>query len=277
MWLDTQIRGYFAKRSVEWADRTVAPSQAFADDLRRWTGRDVMAVHHGFDREVFFGDHTPLPYEVAAKLPAAGDSLRLLFVSHYNYYRNFETLFRAVALLRDRMPQRKIRLFLTCTLDPTKTPGTYKTGAAASLIRKIGIREEVVELGAVPYRQLHHLYRACDIYVTSAYAETFAHPLVEAMACGLPIVASDLPVHREIAGAAAVFFPPFSAEGLAECVLQVATAEDAHSATSTVKQPDFSWAIHVQKLIGIAIRLRSAKGIQPADYTVANTRSRTAS
>jgi len=98
------------------------------------------------------------------------------------------------------------------------------------------------------------------------------------MACGLPIVASDLPVHREIAGAAAVFFPPFSAERLAECVLQVAAAEDAHPATSTVKQPDFSWAIHVQKLLGIAMRLGSASQVlELPNSTLANTRSRTAS
>src|SRR5206468_6728598 len=103
MWLDTKLKGYFAKKSVHWADCTVAPSQAFADDLRRWTGKEVMAIHHGFDAEVFFGDDSPLPAEIENKLLAADDCLRLLFVSHYNYYRNFETLFRAFALLRDRM------------------------------------------------------------------------------------------------------------------------------------------------------------------------------
>ena len=65
----------------------------------------------------------------------------------------------------------------------------------------------VVELGAVPYSLLHQVYRECDIYVTPAYAESFAHPLVEAMASGLPIVASDLAVHREICQDAAIYFP----------------------------------------------------------------------
>ena len=77
---------------------------------------------------------------------------------------------------------------------------------------------EVVELGTVPYSLLHQVYSSCDIYVTAAYAETFAHPLVEAMACGLPVLASDLPVHREICGEAGRFFPVFSAESLAERV-----------------------------------------------------------
>ena len=68
----------------------------------------------------------------------------------------------------------------------------------------LGVRDNAtLELGTVPYRSLHRLHRACHIYVTPAYAETFAHPLVEAMSSGLPVVASDLPVHREICGDAA--------------------------------------------------------------------------
>jgi glycosyltransferase involved in cell wall biosynthesis len=262
MLCDTKLRGYFAKKSVRWADCTVAPSQAFADELRRWTGKEVSAIHHGFDSEVFFGDNSLLPAEVNDKLITAGDSLRLLFVSHYNYYRNFETLFRAVALLRDRMPQRKVRLFLTCTLDDEKTPGAYKTGAAVRVVRELGLQEEVVELGAVPYRLLHHLYRACDIYVTAAYAETFAHPLVEAMACGLPIIASDLPAHREVCGRSASYFPPFSAEALVDEIL---------AAGSAPKNPDwpqaqrFSWSNHVRAILGIVATLVAArKGRSPA-------------
>jgi glycosyltransferase involved in cell wall biosynthesis len=278
MWMDTRVRGYFAKRSVHWADCTVAPSQAFADDLRRWTGEAVSGIHHGFDAGVFFGDPSPLPIAISNQLNVADDCLRLLFVSHYNYYRNFEILFRAVAFLRERMPEKKVRLFLTCTLDDKETPGAYKTAHAARLIRELKIREEVVELGTVPYRQLYRVYRACDIYVTAAYAETFAHPLVEAMACGLPIVASDSPVHREIAGKAAVFFPPFSAERLSECLLQVAKGETGHAGTTRDNQPDFSWATHVQELLGIAMRLRTPNQvIELPGYSRANTPSRTAS
>ncbi len=254
MWLDTKLKGHFAKKSVHWADCTVAPSQAFADDLGRWTGREVMAIHHGFDARVFFGDNSPLPPEVNDKLCSTDDCLRLLFVSHYNYYRNFETVFRAVALLRERMPNRKVRLFLTCTLDDKMTPGAYKTGSAARLIRELGIREEVVELGAVPYHQLHRVYRACDIYVTAAYTETFAHPLVEATACGLPIVASGLPVHREICPQA-LYFDCFSAEQLSQRLFLAAENRVTGNRKKELLQPSFSWADHGRQLLEIAARL----------------------
>ena len=212
--LDTRIKGIFARKSIHWADRTVAPSQAFADELQRWTGKQVTAIHHGFDHEAFFRDQSPLPEDVREKLESGKGHLRLLFVSHYNYYRNFETLFRAIPLLRQTLNGRKVRLFLTCKLQDSENPGAYRTNQAAALIDQLGIREEVVELGTVPYRLLHQVYRACDIYVTTAYTETFAHPLVEAMASGLPIVASDLPVHREVCGEAAEYFPSFHVEDL---------------------------------------------------------------
>ncbi len=262
LWLDTLAKGYFARKSVQWADCTVAPSRAYADELRRWTGKNVIAIHHGFDAGVFFGDKTPLTADVRQKLDVPSECLKLLFVSHYNYYRNFETLFRAVAALRSRMHGRKVRLFLTCTFDDRKTPGTYKTAGAARLIDELGIREEVVELGSAPYQQLHHVYSACDVYVTPAYTETFAHPLVEAMACGLPIVASDTPVHREICETA-VFFDKYSPGQMAEAILGVAVSKERFPGgrNAVAAATRFSWSFHVQALLKLAARLRSKDGI----------------
>jgi glycosyltransferase involved in cell wall biosynthesis len=257
MWADTRMKGLFAKRSIDWAERTVAPSNAYAEELRRWTGKEVLAIHHGFDRGVFFADQEGLPDAIQQKVEAASGCLKLLFVSHYNYYRNFETLLRATPLLRRDLAGRKVRLFLTCELRAGTNPGAYDPAQAAALIQELGIREEVVELGAVPYRLLHHLYRACDIYVTPAYTETFAHPLVEAMASKLPIAAADLPVHREVCGAAARYFPRFSPEKLAETVMQIeASKELAGQLIAAERSAEFSWRAHVERLLEVAGSIR---------------------
>ena len=259
MLLDNRIKSVFARKSVHWADRTVAPTQAFADELRRWTGKQVRAIHHGFDHELFFGDHSPLADDVQRQFLDAEDSLKLLFVSHYNYYRNFETLFRALPLITENLKPRKVRLFLTCKLQDGTNPGAYRVQKASALIQRLGIRDQVVELGAIPYRSLHHLYRACDIYVTPAYTETFAHPLVEAMASGLPIVASDLPVHREVAAEAACYFPRFSPDALADNVVRLATnmqLKTALAAAGRQRSAHFSWKMHVEQLIDLAFSIQ---------------------
>ncbi len=122
----------------------------------------------------------------------------------------------------------------------------------------LGVRDNVVELGTVPYLSLHHLHSASDIYVSPAYAETFAHPLVEAMSSGLPLVVSDLPVHREICGDAGIYFPRFSPEVLAERVLQIqASPELAQTLSRNAlrRARDFSWSVHVERLLVLAQQL----------------------
>ncbi len=262
LWGDTLVKGWFARRSVHWADITVAPSKAFAEDLSNWTGKNVLSLYHGFDHSLFTSDSTPLPDSIQNQLSEAADAIKLLFVSHYNYYRNFETLIRALPILRNRLPGTKIKLLLTCHFSPSTNPGFYRPQAAASLVSTLGVRENVVELGSVPYRLLHHLYSACHIYVTPAYTETFAHPLVEAMSSGLPVVASDLPVHREICRDAAIYFPRFSPDLLAECVLRLQQSPGLAKALSQnglSRAQDFRWDAHVDRLLDVARELVSAQ------------------
>jgi glycosyltransferase involved in cell wall biosynthesis len=258
IWADTLVKGWLARRSISRADITVAPSEAFAQELSRWSGMKVLSLHHGFDRDAFTSDAAPLPSAAKTQLEQAKDALRLLFVSHYNYYRNFETLFRALSILSSRLKGKKIKLFLTCRLNSGENPGTYRAESAAALANDLGGTQNIVELGAIPYRSLHHLYRACHIYVSPAYAESFAHPLIESMSSGLPVVASDLPVHREICGDAGIYFPRFSPDALAERVLQIQESPElaerlSHNGLRRAR--DFSWSEHVGCLVDLAQQL----------------------
>ena len=255
LWLETHVKGMAARWSIRTADRTVAPSESFAADLRKWTGKPVVCIHHGFDAAAFVRDDSPLPDAIQAQLNVARDSLKLLFVSHYNYYRNFETLIRALPLIQRALAPRRVQLFLTCRLRAGANPGAYDPATAAALVRDLALTGDIVELEAVPYPQLHHVYRAADIYVTPAYAETFAHPLVEAMFSGLPIVASDIPVHREIADVAGRYFSRFSHHQLAEEVTRVAQSREIAGVLSSQGKERagvFSWQRHVEKIVALA-------------------------
>jgi glycosyltransferase involved in cell wall biosynthesis len=265
IWTDTLVKGWFARQSVARADVTVAPSESFAQELRSWTGEHVISIHHGFDPPTFTSDATPLPVAVRAHLDQAQDDLRLLFVSHYNYYRNFETLFRALPILSKRLHGKKVKLFLTCRLNSDENPGAYRAESASSLVETLRSQNSVVELGMVPYRSLHHLYRACNIYVTPAYAESFAHPLIEAMSSGLPVVASDLPVHREICGDAGAYFPRFSPEALADQILQLHESPELAAKLSDNglrRACQFSWSEHVERMVVLAQNLVRSRAEQ---------------
>jgi glycosyltransferase involved in cell wall biosynthesis len=261
MWLDTKIKASLARLSVRIADLTIAPSHAFANELQRWTGKNVTAIHHGFDPSLFAADREGLDAQIVKKLSASGQGIRLLFVSHYNYYRNFETLIRALAKTVFQHGDSTLKLVLTCTLEPGKNPGTYHPDSAARLVNELGLRDNIIELGSVPYRQLHHLYKACDIYVTPAYCESFAHPLVEAMFSGLPIIASDIPVHREICEDAAVYFPRFSDSILSQQIMELAASSEKRqqlAAKGLLRATAFSWSDHVQDIISLTSKLTCA-------------------
>jgi glycosyltransferase involved in cell wall biosynthesis len=260
--VDTQVKGVLARWSIRTADRVVAPSRAFAEDLHQWTGKEIVAIHHGFDRGAFSQDGSPLPDAVRQKVDSRGGALGLLFVSHYNYYRNFETLIRALPRIKEKLGPRGVRLFLTCKLAPHANPGSYRPDSAAKLVHELGLTKDVIELDSVPYPLLHQLHRAVDIYVTPAYAESFAHPLVEVMSSGLPVVASDLPVHREICGEAAVYFQRFSPEQLADCVCELAGSAaltERLTQKGLERSRDFSWSTHVDRILALAESLLSSR------------------
>lgn len=265
LWLDTQVKSEFARWSVQAADAVVAPSEAFAEELRRWSGKRVVALHHGFDREVFVRDNSPLPQNQQAKVDHVLDSFRLLFVSHYNYYRNFETVIRALPLIKQRLAPQRVVLLLTCDLVSNANPGSYRADDAAELVRALGLTDNVVELGTVAYGQLHQLYRAAHCYVSPAYAESFAHPLVEAMSSGLPVVASDLAVHREICAEAALYFTRFSPQELAERVAEVAFnpgVAKKMSSAGVERSRGFSWKVHVDGIVELGKKLIARHGAQ---------------
>ncbi len=272
LWIDTKIKSALARYSIGVADCTIAPSQTFASELRLWSGKNVMAIHHGFDRQAFFDESVPLSDAAQKQLADEKNAFRILFVSHYNYYRNFETLIRALAIVKKKLQPQEVRLVLTCKLASKANPGSYQAETAAALVRQLDVGKEVIELGAVPYGALHHLYRGCDVYATPAYAETFAHPLVEAMASGLPVIASDMPVHHEICGEAARYFPCFSAELLAARIIELLLSAEQRTAmreSGIARSRDFSWRKHVNALLSVARRLvrsDASAEMQPEAY-----------
>ena len=73
MWIDTLVKGWFARKSIERADVTAAPSEAFARELSAWSGKPVVALHHGFDPETFTSDNDPLPADAQDCLAAGAD------------------------------------------------------------------------------------------------------------------------------------------------------------------------------------------------------------
>ena len=260
MWLEHAIKSRLARYSIRQADINVAPTQAFADRIRRVGSLRQCrfeVLPFGFDDAVFRANRSPLAPESAARLPPDPDCLRLLYVSHYNYFRNFETLLRALPLIKEKVLKesgRRVQLVLTTEIERGAVYGGYDATDAAELLDRLGIRDDLVMLGSVPYRQLHRVYAACDLFVCPSYSESFGHPLLEAMASGLPVAAANLPVHREVCGDAAVYFDVFDPAELADRCARLLGDEILRRQLidrGLAQAKKFSWDRHVQLLVGL--------------------------
>jgi len=89
-------------------------------------------------------------------------------------------------------------------------------GALAAEIRQLGLENRVKVLGYLPSGELPYLYNLARLMVFPSLFEGFGIPLVEAMACGCPVVCANATSLPEVAGDAGILFDPHSPEEIAE-------------------------------------------------------------
>ena len=92
--------------------------------------------------------------------------------------------------------------------------------------RHLGLSDRVHFLGFVSGAELAELYRSASMLVFPTLAEGFGLPIAEAMACGTPVVVSDRPVHREIAGEAGELVDPLDPAAIAAGIARLLDDRD---------------------------------------------------
>jgi glycosyltransferase involved in cell wall biosynthesis len=254
-----RLKSWLAQASIRQAEVNVVPTKAFGDHIRKSLGRatpEFEVMPFGFDPAIFTSNGEGLDASQLSSLKLEQPLFRMLLVSHYNYFRNFETVIKALPLVKVEAGKRGlgIQLVLTTDLQKGAVYGGYDATSASELVDKLGVRGEIAMLGGVSYKKLHDLYRRCDAAVCPSYAESFGHPLVEAMASGLPVIAADLDVHREVCGEAAVYFGMFDHEDLAARLLAIMRDRDLRTQLierGSSRYRQFSWDAHVRQLTAL--------------------------
>ncbi len=239
---ETLARRWLVAQSVAAADCVMTPSQTTLDELSRY-----VRIHPHRARVNPYG----VPKErvlAERRVPRTASPLRLLWVSHYADHKNLATLLRAVAILK-RAASFPFELQLT--LDGKGTgQHTSMPSEEYALLQSLG--DTVKCLGVLSYEKTWHQYLNADVFVFPSLTESFGHPLVEAMATQLPVIASDISIHREICGTAARYFLPMDAKALANQICEAASnlqlrQEMADAGRQRVK--DFLWEDHVVRLL----------------------------
>lgn len=245
--LQRKVRRHLILASARCSDRVVTPTAAMRDLLLQWApdlNGKIVVNSYGTMSDSF------APSPMGMRPWRADGCLRLIYVSVYYPHKQPELVCRAV----EGLQAAGMDAHATITMDIRETED-FKGGSYDNLMMSQALERGQITLGRRPYEKLPNLYREHDVFVFPSISETFGHPMVEAMGCGLPVVAADTPVNREVCGDAALYFQPLSVASLIQCLGQLDQDHQLRARLIARGRErvvnSFTWNGHVDRMIGI--------------------------
>jgi len=235
------------RRSAERAARIIAISDHARQTLTGVYGidaRKIDVIHNGCGPEFRLVDDED---ELARTRDRYGLKKPFLFYPAATWpHKNHRRLFAALGLLKAR-GDFDGELVLA---------GIDKEGHAGILdeIERLGLAKDVKVLGYLPGRELPSLYNLAAMLVFPTLFEGFGIPLVEAMACGCPVVCSNATSIPEVVGDAGVFFDPSSPDDMAEKIRSVWGSPDKADrmrAAGFERVKSFTWENAARKTVEV--------------------------
>jgi len=189
-------------------------------------GERIMVVPHGVDTKIF------RPFN--AKFGGFEDYFFYGMVARNNLRKEFPVVIRAFAQLPSEVRERSM-LYLHTSLQEENVSwsGVLRGWDLSTIIAKYGLTNKVLmpsegdKWWGVDEEELAQIYNALDVYVHASSGEGFGLPILEAMACGKPVIASNNTAIPEVVGDAGILIPCFEED--------METAEGFTVATTRIK------------------------------------------
>jgi alpha-1,3-rhamnosyl/mannosyltransferase len=238
-WASPRLRGaknWLLRSGAASADLVIAISHAAVDEIvthYRVPRERIRVVPLGVDP---FWFASPPENERAAR--AHSPTIRsgsFLFVGTLQPRKNIAALIAAHAGLPEPVRAR----------HPLVIAGKYGWGVEAlRSTLEAGRGGDIIWLDYVSREELRELYAGACAFVFPSLAEGFGLPVLEALAAGTPIIASDLPALREVAGSEAAFVPAGDVDGLSAEMLRVAESvrDPSEVLRRQMQARKFDWA-----------------------------------
>jgi alpha-1,3-rhamnosyl/mannosyltransferase len=213
------------------ADRLIAVSDATAGDLDEYFGanpRRIHTVHEGLDPAFAAGAE-------GTSSPADLPDRYLLFVSTLEPRKNVTGVLKAFELVVDWGYAGHLVLV---------GRWGWRTETIRDEFESSPVRDRMIHLDYVERSEIPFLYRGADALLFPSWLEGFGLPLLEAMACGAPVITSGRSAMPEVAGPAAVYVDPASPHGIASAATSLVTDPDHRNrlvALGFERAKAFSW------------------------------------
>lgn len=218
------------------ADAFVAVSNAVKADVVAHTGVDpgkVFPIHNGFDPTLFQPVKDPgtlLAVREKYKLP----DRFILWCGQIESRKNVARLLRAFALIKDTLPHQLV----------LAGEQRWSTRAELQVMRELNLEDRVCFPGWIQHADLPAVYSLADLFAFPSLYEGFGIPLIEAMACGCPIVTANTCAPPEVLAGSGCLVDPLSVEDIAAGMRKVlgdAPLRADMIAKGLERAKDFSW------------------------------------
>jgi len=189
----------------------------------------------------------------------------VLYAGNIKPHKNLDRLIAAFGLLKQRPGHEDVKLLIIG--DEVNKYGSLRRSMETS-----GVRQDVRFFGFVPDHTLSALYRMASVFAFPSLYEGFGLPPLEAMACGTPVVTSNISSLPEVVGDAALLVDPYNVEEIADGLARVLDDKALCSdlvARGRERVLHFSWersvkAIHecYMRVLGVTVPARSLPNVQ---------------
>ena len=147
-----------------------------------------------------------------------------LYVGGFNQRKNIPSLLMAYAYIKNKL-RKPFNIVILGKQGPSYND-------LIKLCEDLNIRSDCIFTGYIPVPDMPYFYNAAEVFVYPSLYEGFGLPLVEAMACGTPVVTSDVTSIPEVVGDAAIKVSPKDYESIGESLLHLLEDEELYNQMS---------------------------------------------
>jgi glycosyltransferase involved in cell wall biosynthesis len=214
---------YYLPQVLKKATHIIAVSQATASDINKFFNiplDKITVILSGYD------SHNFRPLNLATRP-------YFLYLGRYDPHKNLARLITAFSQI-----DPEYQLLIVGQFDPRFTP------ALQQQVEALSISQRVQFLNYVSYEELPQLLNQATALVYPSLWEGFGLPVLEAIACGTPVITSNLSSLPEVTGDAAILINPYSIDEMREAMQQIATDEQLRlklKSLSRRRAELFSW------------------------------------
>ena len=227
-------------RGIKRANRIIAVSQHTKNDLTKHfkiPENKISVIYNGIDHTVF------KPYQVKLL-----DKPYILYVGSERPRKNLGRLFAAFAKLKPEFPELKLLKIGAAGRSKEYRRDTIKQ------IADSGISQDIIFVDRASETDLAHYYSSAALLAYPSLYEGFGLPPLEAMACGCPVVTSNISGLPEVVGNAGIIIDPYDIDSLAQAMKQVLTDNKKREemvAKGLTQARKFSWERAAQETLKV--------------------------